>query len=139
MVKILAGSYANEIYTLEFDPSTGSLSLSSSLTVGFHPSWITAHPSHPGSGTVIFTGLEQTAGEVIAVSFDKDGNGKIETRGISSQGEDPCSLLATKDELIVGNVSFRTRYYRTRLTHSIKFSTRPALSHFSLLPLKPLS
>ncbi|KZP28433.1 putative isomerase YbhE [Athelia psychrophila] len=105
MVRIIAGSYANEIYTLEFDPSSGSLSLSSSITVGFHPSWITPHPAQPSSGTVIFAGLEQAAGEVVVVSFDKDGNGKIETRGISSQGEDPCSLVATKDEIIVGNYS----------------------------------
>ncbi|KZP28429.1 3-carboxy-cis,cis-mucoante lactonizing enzyme [Athelia psychrophila] len=103
MVKIIAGSFANEIYTLEFDPSSGSLSLLSSITVGSNPTWITSHPAQPSSGTVIFAVLEKVDGEVVVVSFDKDGNGKIETRGISSQGDGPCSVIAMKDEIIVGN------------------------------------
>lgn len=107
MVKILSGSYTNEIYTLDFDPSAGSLSLSSSITVGFHPSWIALHPTTgTGNGTLVATGLEQEAGEVVIVSFDKDGNGKIEASGISSHGKDPCTVLVTNDEVIVGNVSF---------------------------------
>lgn len=125
MVKILAGSYANEIYTLEFDPSAGSLSLSSSITVGFHPSWITPHPS-TGGETVIVTGLEQSAGEIVVVSFDKDGKGTIEASGISSHGADPCTVIATKDEVIVGNVSFAVLKHSIRVAHFLPISILPA-------------
>ncbi|KAF7977949.1 hypothetical protein HWV62_2033 [Athelia sp. TMB] len=109
MVKILVGSYTNTIYTLDFDPTADQasrLTLSSSIDVGFHPSWIAPHPNNGNiGGTIVFTGLEQEVGEIVVVSFDADGKGKIEASGISTRGADPCTVLVTKDEVIAGNYS----------------------------------
>ena len=113
MVKILVGSYTNAIYTLNFDPTADQasrLTLSSSIDVGFHPSWIAPHPNNGSTGsTIVFTGLEQEVGEIVVVSFDADGKGKVEASGISTRGADPCTVLVTKDEVIAGNVSPETR------------------------------
>ena len=105
--KILVGSYTNSIYTLEFDstPSDGTptLKLLSQVDVGYHPSWIEAHPS---DRSLIFTGLEQAEGQVVVVKYDKDGKGqKVDEATCSSGGADPCTLLVTEDELVIGNVS----------------------------------
>lgn len=98
--QILVSSYTNDIVTLAFDPATPSVSITSSTTVGHHPSWITAYPD---DRSLIFTGLEQTEGKVIALKYGKDGQGRIAAE-LSSGGADPCTLLATKGELLVGNV-----------------------------------
>lgn len=106
--KILVGSYTDSIYTLEFDPAppgggTPTLKLVSQVNVGHHPSWIEAHPS---DRSLIFTGLEQADGQIVVVKYDKDGKGhKIDEATCTSGGADPCTLLVTEDELIVGNVS----------------------------------
>ena len=97
---IYVGSYTNEIYTLAFDPEAPSLTLVSALTVGFHPSWLTAHPSDP---SVVFTGIEQTDGQIVTVKFDKNGQGTI-LGSVSSGGGSPCNLLAIESELLIGNV-----------------------------------
>lgn len=98
---ILAGSYSDQVYTLSFDPDTPSLSLTSSVTVGHHPSWIT---SHPKDHSIVFAGVEQTDGKIVTLKFDKSGNGVV-VGEISSDGADPCTLVAVGDELVVGNVS----------------------------------
>ncbi|KAF9047665.1 Lactonase, 7-bladed beta-propeller-domain-containing protein [Panaeolus papilionaceus] len=98
--RILVASYTNDIVTLTFDPDTSSLSVSSSIEVGFHPSWITANPKHhPG---VVWTGLEQPEGKVLALKYDEEG--KLEKLAeAESAGHSPCSLLALKDEVLVAN------------------------------------
>ncbi|OBZ69776.1 6-phosphogluconolactonase [Grifola frondosa] len=96
---ILVASYTNEIYTLAFDPDVPSLTLASSLTVGHHPSWITRHPTDT---SLIFTGLEQPDGKVVALRYDAEGRGTIVGEAPSGGGH-PCSLLATKDQLLIGN------------------------------------
>ena len=98
--RIYVGSYTNEIYTLNFDPESSSLTLESSITVGFHPSWITPHPK---DRSVVFTGLEESKGQVVVVRFDENGKGSI-IGSASSGGRDPCSLLATDTQLLIGNV-----------------------------------
>jgi len=105
--KLLVGSYTDSIYTLEFDPtpSPGSptLELLSQVEVGHHPSWIEAHPL---DRSLIFTGLEQADGQIVVVKYDKDGKGrKMDEATCASGGADPCTLLVTEHELIVGNVS----------------------------------
>jgi len=102
--RIYVGSYSNEISTLSFDPDAASLSLVSTVKVGHHPSWVTSHPTEP---SVIFTGLEQADGKIIAVKFDKEGHGSV-VAVLSSGGKDPCTLLAAGDSLIVGNYSSGT-------------------------------
>lgn len=97
---IYIGSYTNEIYTLAFDPDTLSLTLVSTLTVGFHPSWLTPHPKDP---SIVFAGLEQTDGKIVAVKFDDEGHGTL-LGSVSSGGGGPCSLVETDSELLVGNV-----------------------------------
>jgi 6-phosphogluconolactonase (cycloisomerase 2 family) len=100
--RILVGSYTDDVYTLDFDPSSKSLNLVAKTNLGTKPSWITQHPNDP---TLIFAGLEQAEGKIIAVKFDnEDGKGRVVGEA-SSGGADPCSVLATKDELIAANVS----------------------------------
>jgi 6-phosphogluconolactonase (cycloisomerase 2 family) len=105
---ILVGSYTNDISTLVFTPgSTPSLKLVDSIKVGHHPSWITRHAAATTQGkTVVFTGIEQTEGTIVALEFDRDGKGTVVSQ-TSAGGRDPCTLEVTSDgkELLVGNVS----------------------------------
>ncbi|KIJ66165.1 hypothetical protein HYDPIDRAFT_181149 [Hydnomerulius pinastri MD-312] len=108
-LRILVGSYSDSIYTLEFDPApsegpgTPTLKLLSTVKVGHHPSWIVAHPS---DSSLIFTGLEQAKGEIVVVKYGEDGQGqKVDEATCSSGGADPCTLLATENELLIGNYS----------------------------------
>lgn len=98
---IYVGSYTNDISTLSFNPEARSLAVESSITVGFHPSWITPHPK---DRSLIFTGLEQSDGQIVAVKFDQRGHGTIAGTAPSG-GRDPCILLAAGSELLIGNVS----------------------------------
>ena len=98
---ILAATYTDRIETLSFDSDAQSLSITSSLTVGQRPSWITPHPENPA---VLFTALEQEDGRVVAIEYDKEGKGKV-VGDVSSGGAEPCTLVAYKGDLLVGNVS----------------------------------
>lgn len=98
--RILVASYTNSITTLLFDPSKPSLSVTSSIEVGFHPSWITPHP---GDTSIVFTGLEDTVGKIITLKYDEDGKGTV-LGEIESGGDSPASLLAVDGTLLVGNV-----------------------------------
>ncbi|OSX61607.1 hypothetical protein POSPLADRAFT_1040124, partial [Postia placenta MAD-698-R-SB12] len=102
--RILVGSYANEIYTVSFDPDTSSISLVSSITVGYHPSWITPHPTDK---SLVFAGLEQAEGKIVVVRYDEGGKGSL-VGEVSSGGADPCTLLAAGTELLIGNYSSGT-------------------------------
>ncbi|KAF9819528.1 hypothetical protein IEO21_01992 [Rhodonia placenta] len=102
--RILVGSYANEIYTVSFDPETSSISLVSSITVGYHPSWITPHPIDK---SLVFAGLEQAEGKIVVVRYNEEGKGSL-VGEVSSGGADPCTLLAAGTELLVGNYSSGT-------------------------------
>jgi|SRR5882762_6750435 len=100
--RILVASYTDNLYTLDFDPSSKSLTLVAKTNVGNRPSWITQHPNDP---TLIFAVLEEPKGKLIAVKYDNDsGKGRIVGEA-STGGKDPCSVLATQHELIVANVS----------------------------------
>ena len=103
--RILTASYTTSVYTLEFDPSKPSqsaLTLSSSLEVGHHPSWIERHPQHPD---VIFTALEQADGRLLALQYDLNtGKGRVIANEWSG-GDHPCTLLCAGKEILVGNVS----------------------------------
>ncbi|GJE98198.1 lactonase [Phanerochaete sordida] len=101
---IYVGSYTNEIYTLAFDPAAPSLTLVSALTVGFHPSWLARHPQ---DASIIFTGLEETDGKIVAVKYDDKGHGTV-LGSVSSGGGSPCNLVATDSELLVGNYETAT-------------------------------
>ena len=98
---IYVGSYSNEIYTLSFDPDTQSLTHISSLTVGHHPSWLTPDPTNP---SIIYTGLEQADGRILAIKYDAEGKGTVISEQ-SSLGADPCTLIASGSTLFIGNVS----------------------------------
>ncbi|KAG6382090.1 Lactonase, 7-bladed beta-propeller-domain-containing protein [Boletus reticuloceps] len=105
--KILVGSYTDSIYTLNFAPApsggTPTLTLLSQVHVGHHPSWIEAHPS---DRSLIFAGLEQADGQIVVLKYDKDGKGhKVDEATCPSGGADPCTLLLTENEVIVGNYS----------------------------------
>ncbi|KAG2355917.1 hypothetical protein BDR07DRAFT_1301843 [Suillus spraguei] len=108
---ILVASYTDSVYTLSFDPTppTGSptLNLVARTLVGHHPSWIASHPSNK---SLIYTGLEQADGEVVAIKYGRGGTiagGDVVARA-KSGGADPCTLLVAEDELIVGNYSSGT-------------------------------
>jgi 6-phosphogluconolactonase (cycloisomerase 2 family) len=97
---IAVGSYTNDIVTLSFNSENASLKATSSFSVGHHPSWLAANPSHP---SLVWTGLEQADGKVLTLRFDSNGKGEVVSE-TSSGGKDPCHLFALKDELIIGNV-----------------------------------
>ncbi|KIJ51268.1 hypothetical protein M422DRAFT_158305 [Sphaerobolus stellatus SS14] len=102
--KILVASYTSHIATLVFNPETTppALTIESSLEVGHHPSWITPHPTDK---SVVFTATEAADGVVKAIKYDlESGRGEIIAQ-VSSGGADPCSLIASSDELFVGNYS----------------------------------
>lgn len=98
--RILVASYTNEIHSLSFDSSSLTLKAAPSTTVGFHPSWITAHPD---DHSLVFACFEQDEGKVVALRYDEEGKGTVLSEA-SSAGGSPCSLYATKDELFVANV-----------------------------------
>lgn len=100
--RILVASYSDEIITLNFNSDSGSLSVINSVTVGHHPSWITPHESDT---SVYFTALEQAAGVVIALKYNDSGKVEILNK-VSSDGDDPCTLVMSKGDLLVGNVSY---------------------------------
>jgi hypothetical protein len=99
----LVASYTDSIVTLEFDPthSPPVLKQTSSLKIGHHPSWIAEHPTDP---SVVFTASEETNGKAFALKVDSQGSAQI-VASIPSEGADPCTLVATEEELIIGNVS----------------------------------
>ena len=103
--RILVASYTDAIYTVQFTPPTteakGTLELVASSVVGYHPSWLTRHPS---DDSLVFTGLEQDDGRLLAIKFDRsNGKGKV-LADVSSGGKDPCTLATNSDALFVGNV-----------------------------------
>lgn len=100
--RLLTATYTDRVETLSFDPEAESLSIASSLTVGHHPSWITPHPENPA---IWFAGLEQEAGRVVVLEYDKEGKGKVVGKH-PSHGADPCTLVASKGDLLIGNVCF---------------------------------
>ncbi|RPD57854.1 putative isomerase YbhE [Lentinus tigrinus ALCF2SS1-7] len=102
--RILVASYTNEIYTLAFDPEAPSLILTSTITLGYHPSWITPHPTDK---TIVFTALEQSEGKIFVLKLDDEGRATVVGEGPSG-GADPCSLLALDDQLLVANYSSGT-------------------------------
>lgn len=111
--RILVATYTDRVETLLFDSETKSLSVASSLTVGYHPSWIIPHPENKA---IWFTVLEQEDGRVVAIEYDKEGKGKI-VGDVSSEGADPCTLESYRGELFVGNVSLSPPKFSTADTH----------------------
>lgn len=99
--RILTATYSDRVETLLFDSESKSLSITSSLEVGHHPSWITPHPGNPA---IWFTVLEQGDGQVVAIEYDKEGKGRVVGQ-LSSEGAEPCTLVAYKGDLLIGNVS----------------------------------
>ena len=98
---ILVASYTNDIVTLEFDSDNGTLERTSSTTVGHRPSWIEGHPTNPG---ILYTGLEQSDGKILALRFEHYGRKGEIVSEISSHGEDPCSVHVDKDQVFAANV-----------------------------------
>ncbi|KAI0629551.1 putative isomerase YbhE [Trametes polyzona] len=99
--RILVASYTDEIYTLAFDPEAPSLKLVSTITVGHHPSWLTPHPEDK---SIVYTGLEQSDGRIVALRLDGEGRATV-IGEVPSGGGDPCALLALESEVLVGNYS----------------------------------
>lgn len=101
---LVVGTYSDSVYTVSFDLSksgASALSLTSTLQVGFHPSWVQRHPTDP---SLVFTCLEQPEGLLLALRYDSQtGIGEI-IASIPSGGHSPCSILVTKEEVLVGNV-----------------------------------
>lgn len=98
---IAVGSYSDQVHFLKFDPEISSLTVLPSITVGYHPSWLTPHHSDP---SIIYAGIEQSDGRVVTLKLEQDGRVAI-LADISSGGDSPCTLLTSQDELLIGNVS----------------------------------
>ncbi|ESK85786.1 putative isomerase YbhE [Moniliophthora roreri MCA 2997] len=99
--RILVGSYTHEVFTLEFDSKSSSISTLATSTVGFHPSWVTTHPEDP---SLVFACLEQSDGGIVALKYDNTGKGTV-VASAPSGGQDPCHLLVKDDELFIANYS----------------------------------
>lgn len=65
--RILVASYTDGLTSLLFDPKGPTLEVTSKIKVGNRPSWLTAHPDDP---TLVFTGLEQSDGIIIALKTE---------------------------------------------------------------------
>lgn len=107
--RIYVGSYTDAVYTLEFHPSPAdsdspTLSLLGKTQVGSGPSWIARHPSDK---SLVFAVLEQENGEIAVIKYGDEAEGVVVARARSG-GSDPCSLLATEDELLIANYSSGT-------------------------------
>lgn len=102
--KILVATYSPKVFTLNFDLSTTppSLTFSSALEVGHHPSWIVPHSADK---SIVFTATEEPNGTVKALKYDLEtGVGSVVAE-TSSGGADPCHLAIFENELLVANVS----------------------------------
>ncbi|KAJ7600546.1 Lactonase, 7-bladed beta-propeller-domain-containing protein [Mycena floridula] len=97
--KVLAATFTDDVYTINFDPVDGSLSLVSFLTVGCQPSWLTRHPIDK---SLVFTALKQPDGQVVAIKYNDQGIGAILAQE-SSGGDGPSSVLASADQVFVAN------------------------------------
>lgn len=139
--RLLVGSYTSDVTLLEFDSDARTLRVASALTVGYHPSWLTRHPSDP---SLVYTGLEEADGKILALNLSSEGTISVVGEA-SSGGEDPASLVALEKELIVGNVrvsSTSTEEYAhdtdsTRAEISLSYPFRPLALHL-LIPRQPL-
>ena len=107
--RILVSAYTDFISTLTFDPATSALEVTSIVSVGQNPSWITFHPTS-GNHSLVWTGLERAEGKILAIKYDPDGQGKIVAEA-ASEGADPCSLFATEDQLIIANVRSYFKFF----------------------------
>ncbi|KAJ3772431.1 Lactonase, 7-bladed beta-propeller-domain-containing protein [Lentinula raphanica] len=96
---ILGSSYTNDVYTYTFEHD--SLTLKSCVEVGYHPSWITYHPEDK---SLVFAGLEQEEGKIVAIKYDPEYKGTKVAESYSG-GKGPCSVVAVKDELFIANYS----------------------------------
>lgn len=126
---ILVASYTNDIVTLEFDSDSATLKPVSSVTVGYHPSWVEGHPTDK---SLVFTGLEQTDGKLVALRYDASGKGTVISK-VSSIGADPCSVHVDKDVVFAANYSSGTVSV-TPVSSVVKEGTSPfvAESGYSL-------
>lgn len=97
---ILVASYTDEIVTLEFDSDKATLTPTSKLAAGHHPSWIAGHPTDK---TLLVAGLEQSDGKVVALRYDASGKGTVLSVS-PTFGQDPCHVLVDKDEVFAANV-----------------------------------
>ena len=102
--RFVVASYTDALHILDFDPSKtadSALTLISSTTVGHHPSWVENHPS---DNTLLFTGLEQSDGQLLALKYN-DISARLQVlERLSSGGSDPAHILVTDSQVIVGNV-----------------------------------
>ncbi|KAH9485787.1 putative 6-phosphogluconolactonase [Psilocybe cubensis] len=124
---ILVASYSNDIVTLTFDPKTASLDVTSSTTVGHHPSWIASHPSHP---SIVWTGLEQYDGKILALTHDDTGF-LDKVAEVTSGGRDPCCLLALENEVLVANYSSGSVAVLPVSGKPLKFAASPSIVQLS--------
>lgn len=114
--RILTATYTARIETLSFDSEARSLSISSSLTdVGYHPSWITRHPENPA---IWFAAVEHDDGRVVAIEYDEGGKGVI-VGEIPSEGSEPCTLVAYKGDLFIGNVGRAFNFLTGAFIHAL--------------------
>ncbi|KAF8910711.1 putative isomerase YbhE [Mucidula mucida] len=96
---IVVGGYSeSDLFTLTFDSEARTLKRTSTVKVGYRPSWLAAYP---GDNSLVFTCLEQQDGAILALRYDAEGKGEIIAR-VPSGGGWPCAMLATKDELFYG-------------------------------------
>jgi len=114
--KILVATYTSSIYTLNFTPSTSSLSIISSTEIGFQPSWIDFVSSKDRR---VIGCMEKEDGEVFLSEVDEDTGKLTVLARAQSGGHSPCHVLAVcyKDEtqIIAANVRTPPPFCRTKI------------------------
>ena len=112
--RILVASNTSKIKSLFFDPNGSTLDIASETFVGPGPIWITGHPTNP---SLVFTGLTQGDGVVVALTFDDAGNGTV-VGHVPSGGTHPASLVTKMDALFVSNVCVVALHLNARVARS---------------------
>ncbi|MEM7335953.1 MAG: lactonase family protein [Chloroflexota bacterium] len=100
-----AGSYANKdqsgIYTVEFNPNSGEMTIKSMASGVDNPSYLAVHPN----GRFLYATSEVGAGAVVAFKIDPNTHTLKEINRHSTGGSSPCHLFIdhTNRKLIASN------------------------------------
>ncbi|KAL0485281.1 6-phosphogluconolactonase [Acrasis kona] len=105
---VYVGTWAESIYVLDFDESSGSINLRSQLNVGHWPSYVVLDPNGKTLYTVnedeTFRGQPKTGG-LLSYSISEDGKSLTPINAFVSNGTAPCFLDVSRDSnhLLVAN------------------------------------
>lgn len=79
---LFASGYGGQIYTLSFDPTNASISISSSISAGSAPTWLSQHPTQD----ILYTGDEFSSpnGTLSTFKIDSSSSSSLSKIGETS-------------------------------------------------------